>query len=117
MKIDELYVEILNTTGAARTQDTEIIFLASLKKVINDLNNKLGESIAAPTSISGTDIGFEDYCDNVFHPGVKFYMQRDGAWAQDPDNESYGFYRQALRTVVGNAINADSGFKTRNQSS
>jgi hypothetical protein len=117
MKTDELYDNIRRTTGSANTQDTEIAFLDALKKVVSDINRMLGESITAPTQITSTDIGFEDYCDNAFHPGVKFYMQRDGAWAQDPDAESFGFYRRALREAIGDAIAADTGFKTRNQAS
>ena len=115
MKTDELYEEIRSAMGLMNSRDSEMLFLMSLKKVVNDLNRKLKETIVAPTSISATDIGFEDYCDNTFFPGVKFYMQRDGSFAQDPDAESKAFYDQELRSVIGPAITANSSFKIRNQ--
>ena len=115
MKVDELYAEILATTGSMNSPDTEQIFLMSLKKVVNDLNRRLKEHVIAPEYISPAEIGFPEYCDNVYHPGVKFYMQRDGGWAQDPDTESYSFYEQQLRRVIGYAISEDTDFPTRNQ--
>ena len=115
MKTDELYAEMLATTGARNTPDMENAFLSALKKVVQDLNSKLGESIVAPDVIDSTDMGFEDYCDNVFHPGAKFFMQRSGAWAQDPDVESVNFYQAELRQVIGAAIAADTDFQVRNQ--
>lgn len=116
MKTAELYDEMLTTLGAMNNPETEKMFLMSLKKVVSDLNRKLKEDIVAPTRIDGNDIGFEDYADNVFHSGCKFYMQRDGGWAQDPDQESYGFYRNQLNRVIGAAVSANTAFKTRNQS-
>jgi hypothetical protein len=117
MKTSELYAEMLTTLGAANTQETEQTFLMSLKKVVGDLNQKLKTEIVAPTQVDGSDIGFEDYCDNTFHPGVKFYMQRDGAWSQDPDQESYAFYQRQLRSVIGSAIASDDSYLIRNQAS
>ena len=117
MKIDELYADILATMGSRNTPDMENAFLSALKRVVQDLNQKLRENIAAPDTITSAEIGFEDYADNTFHPGVKFYMQRSGAWAQDPDQESNQFYRLQLRQVIGYAIAADDDFKIRNQSS
>ena len=115
MKTDELYSEMLTTMGAMNSPETEKTFLMSLKKVVSDLNRKLKEEIVAPTRVDSSDIGFEIYADNVFHSGVKFYMQRDGGWAQDSDTESYQFYQQQFRAVIGWAISANDSFKTRNQ--
>jgi hypothetical protein len=115
MNVAELYAEMLTTTGSMNTQETEKAFLMSLKKVVGDLNVKLKEQIIAPDRITNTDVGFEDYCDNVFHPGVKFYMQRDGGWAQDPDSESYTFYQKQLSQVIASAITANDNFLTRSQ--
>ena len=115
MNVQDLYDEILTTTSGANTPEMERAFLAALKRVVNDLNYKLRETVTAPTYVSNEDIGFEAYCDNTFHPGVKFYMQRMGAWAQDPDAESYNFYQTELRRTVGYAINADTTFLTRNE--
>jgi len=115
MNLADLYDEILTTTTGANTPETEKTFLAALKYVINDLNGRLKESISAPTYVSNTDIGFESYCDNVFHAGVKYHMQRLGGWAQDPDTESWNFYQAQLRKVIGRAIDAETDFPTRNQ--
>jgi len=117
MKTDELYDEMLTTLGAMNTPETEKMFLMSLKKVVSDLNRKLKEDVVSPTRIDSNDIGFEAYADNVFHSGCKFYMQRDGGWAQDPDAESFGFYENQLRKVIGAAISANDSFLTRNQTS
>lgn len=115
MNVLDLYDEICTTTNAANTPEMERAFLAALKRVVNDLNYKLRETVIAPIAVDNEDIGFEAYCDNTFHPGVKFYMQRMGAWAQDPDAESYNFYQTELRRTVGYAINADTTFLTRNE--
>lgn len=115
MNLADLYDDILTTTNGANTPDTEKAFLSALKMVINDLNGRLKESVVAPTYVSSVDIGFEDYCDNVFHAGVKYWMQRFGGWAQDPDTESYNFYQAELRKVIGRAIDADDDFTTRNE--
>lgn len=113
MRIDDLYADIMATTGAANTREFESAFLRALASVINDLNNKLGTSILAPDDIDQSDVGFESYADNTFHPGCKFYMQRAGQWAQDPDGESYTFYQQQLRSVIGAAILEIDDFQTR----
>lgn len=115
MNVAELYEDMLATTNAANTPTMETAFLSALKKVVADLNHRLRETIASPDYISNEDVGFESYCDNVFHPGVKFYMQRSGQWAQDPDNESYQFYQMRLREVIGFAITDAEEFLTRNE--
>lgn len=115
MNLADLYDDICTMTNAAKTPETERSFLSALKMVINDLNGRLGEDIATPEYVDVVDIGFEDYCDNVFHAGVKYFMQRLGGWAQDPDVESFNFYQAELRKVIGRAIAADSDFTTRNE--
>jgi len=115
MNVLDLFEEVRAATNAGGTKGFEVAFLSALKKVISDLNRKLKESIAAPETLDPAEIGFDDYCDNVFHPGIKFYMQRAGQWAQDPDGESRNFYEMELRKVIGAAIDADDDFKTRNE--
>ena len=51
MRIDDLYADIMATTGAANTREFESAFLRALASVINDLNNKLGTNILAPDDI------------------------------------------------------------------
>ena len=113
MRIDDLYADIMATTNAADTQPFSTAFIRALSSVITDLNYKLGTSIIAPDEVGPSDIGFETYADNVFHSGCKFYMQRSGEWAQDPDGESYTFYQQQLRGVIGPAILEIDDFETR----
>jgi len=115
MNLADLYEDVLSTMDAANTPETERSFLSALKMVVNDLNGRLKTSIVAPTYVTTVEIGFEDYCDNVFHSGVKFFMQRMGGWAQDPDTESYNFYQAELRKVIGRAIDASEDFTTRNE--
>jgi len=115
MNLADLYDDVCSMTMSSQTPGTERTFLAALKMVVNDLNGRLKESVAAPNYVASADIGFEDYCDNVFHAGVKFYGQRLGGWAQDPDNESYNLYQAELRKVIGRAIDADDDFSTRNE--
>jgi hypothetical protein len=115
MNVLDLFEEVRAATNAGGTKGFEVAFLSALKKVVSDLNRKLVETIVAPDSLDPVEIGFEDYCDNVFHPGIKFYMQRAGQWAQDPDGESRNFYEMELRKVIGAAIDAETDFKTRNQ--
>ena len=114
MNLLDLYEEMGQTMGGGQTSAFEAGFLRALKKVIHDLNMRLGEEIKTPEYIESQDIGFPEYCDNVFHPGIKFYMQRAGGWAQDPDTESRQFYEIELRKVIGHAIYQDDDFVTRN---
>ncbi len=113
MRIDDLYEDIRATNNAMNSREFETAFLRALSSIVVDLNHKLGTSIAAPDEILPSDIGFESYCDNVFHAGIKFYMQRSGEWAQDPDSESYQFYQGHLRGVIGAAILDIDDFQTR----
>lgn len=113
MKIDDLYADMMSTMSAQNTRSFEQAFLAALKYVIRDLNKTLRDVIEPPTEISSEDIGFEDYCDNVFHPGVKFYMQRSGQWASEPDPQGWTFYQQQLRNVIASAILEIDDFPTR----
>lgn len=115
MNLLDLYADVQSALGAAATQSFENSFLRALYKVVHDLNLKLGESIVSPSQIISQDIGFEDYCDNVYFPGIKFYLQRGGGWAQDPDTESVQFYERELRKVIGHKMYADDTFATRNE--
>jgi hypothetical protein len=115
MNVLDLFEEVRASTNAGGTKGFEVAFLSALKKVVSDLNRKLVETIVPPETLDSVEIGFADYCDNVFHPGIKFYMQRAGQWAQDPDGESRNFYEMELRKVIGAAIDADTAFTTRNE--
>jgi hypothetical protein len=113
MKVDELYSDVQRAIGAMSTRNFESAFFGSLKYVIQDLNAKLELEIAVPTEIDSSEIGFPWYCDRVFFPGMKFYMQRSGEWAGEPDTESFQFYQQQLRATVGPAIKEATDFATR----
>jgi hypothetical protein len=113
MKVDELYEDVRSAIGAANTRNFENTFIANLKYVVQDLNAKLGLDIDVPADITTEEIGFPWYCDRVFFPGMKFYMQRNGQWAGEPDSESFQFYQQQLRATVGPAILENEEFATR----
>ena len=113
MKVDELYADMQTTMGAMHTRQLEQSFLFDLSAVVIDLNRVINDTVDAPTEISSAEIGFAGYCDNVFHPGVKFYMQRSGQWAQEPDPQSYQFYQQQLKATIGPAILEIDDFPTR----
>jgi hypothetical protein len=113
MRIDELFDDVKNAIGAMNTRNFENAFLGSLKYVVQDLNSKLDLEIEVPTEITSDEIGFPWYCDRVFFPGMKFYMQRAGEWAGEPDTESFQFYQQQLRATVGPAIKESTDFATR----
>jgi hypothetical protein len=113
MKIDELYSDVRLAMGAMGTREFENAFLGSLKYVIQDLNSKLDLEIEVPEEVTSAEIGFPWYCDRVFFPGMKFYMQRSGQWAGEPDTESFQFYQQQLRATVGPAIQESTDFATR----
>jgi hypothetical protein len=116
MKVDDLYASVRSAFSMANTQENESLFLASLRSVVVTLNARLGESIQAPTEIGADEIGFESYCDGVFYAGVKYYLQRLGRFAQDPDMETKHLYESELAMVIGAAITADGDdFETRNQ--
>jgi len=115
MNLADLYDDVCTMTMSAPTPAVERTFISSLKMVIHDLNQRLKENVIPPAYVSSIDIGFEDYCDSCFHAGVKYYGQRLGAWAQDPDSESFNLYQAELKKVIGRAIDATSGFATRNE--
>jgi len=115
MNLADLYDDVCTMTSSMQTPEVERQFLSSLKMVVYDLNQRVNESVIPPTFVSAVNIGFEDYCDSCFLAGVKYYGQRLGAWAQDPDSESYKLYQLELQKVVGRAINAQSDFGTRNE--
>jgi len=113
MKTDELYADVQRAIGAMSTRNFETAFLGALKYVVQDLNAKLLLEIDVPEEVTSDEIGFPWYCDRVFFPGMKFYMQRQGEWAGEPDSESFQFYQQQLRATVGSAILENEDFATR----
>jgi len=115
MTVEDLYSDTISAFGLGNTPDNERLFLSSLQSVVTALNRKLNLSVTAPTEIDSSDIGFESYCDAVFYAGVKYYLQRLGRFAQDPDSETSTLYNLELSMVIGAAIAANEDFETRNQ--
>lgn len=115
MRVDDLYSDTIGAFSLGNTPDNERLFLSALASVVVALNRKLLTSVSAPTEISSDDIGFESYCDAVFYAGVKYYLQRLGRFAQDPDAETAALYKDELNRVIGSAILDDDDFETRNQ--
>ena len=113
MKVDQLYADMQAAMNAQHTRQFEAAFILALKSVVIDLNRTLRDEVAAPEDITSEDVGFPAYCDNVFHTGVKFYLQRSGQWAQEPDPQAFQFYSQQLRACIGPAILEIEDFPTR----
>ena len=115
MTVEDLYSDTISAFGLGNTPDNERLFLSALRSVVTALNRKLGESVVSSSEITSDDIGFESYCDAVFYAGIKYYLQRLGRFAQDPDAETAGLYARELDMVISAKIAADDEFQTRNQ--
>ena len=115
LKVNEVWEDIqiqggLNDTGEAQTQ-----FLRALKATLEYMDSKLADTFTAPTDIVGV-ITCETWHHNAVYAGIRFYLQRQGAWSMDSDPESWSFFRQAMsEAIAGNIKDAGSEFETRNQ--
>lgn len=115
LKVTEVWEDVqisggLNDTGEAQTQ-----FLRALNATLDYMDAKLADTFAAVTDINGT-ITLETWMHNAVYEGIKFNLQRQGAWASDSDPEAWQFFKQAVgEAIAGNIKDAGSEFETRNQ--
>jgi hypothetical protein len=107
---DTQYSGNMNDTGESQTQ-----FLRALNSTLNYLTSKTKDTFSKVNDIDGT-IACDEWFHNAVYAGIKFYLQRQGAWAQDPDPESWQFFLTAVsEAIAGNIKDKGANFKTRNQ--
>ena len=114
--VEQLWEDMRISGGLSNDRDSESQFLRALNACISDMNTRLREDLDEVLAIPSSSIDCEDYQVNAVYAGTKAYLQRQGAWAQDPDAEAFGIFRKELGMAMSGSIAANSAFKTRTQS-
>jgi hypothetical protein len=115
LKVEQVWEDMRVAGGLSNSPGSMTHFIRALNSTLDELNSAMTDDFAAVTGITGT-ITAETWHHNAIYAGTKAFLQRQGAWAQDPDAEAFAFFQRAIGKAISGSIH-DQGalFLTKNQ--
>jgi hypothetical protein len=114
LSITQLFQDMQNAGGLSGSAESESSFVTAFNMMLHDLNAKTSKSISDVAQATGS-VDLENYQENVAFEGTKYYLQRNGAWAQDTSGDAFALYRAAWTTAFQGKLRAASSVLTRVQ--
>jgi len=113
--VEEVWEDMRNAGGLSNSPVGQQHFVRALNATLDEMSSALVDDFDSVTDITGT-ITAERWQHNAIYAGVKAFLQRQGAWAQDPDAEAFAFFERFVgKAISGSIHDQGTSFKVNNQ--